>query len=148
MGLLEEAYQLFGNSPPEEFVDPGDCDECAAHNETLKSFSSKTIGYQQLGNPASDPLSYVNAEGFKYYFPAMVRLAISESEDEYYIDQFLFHLASDGDRNRRWQAFSPSQREFVVRVLVNLLEERIETVEQHWDSDFLSTAISIWSAVD
>ncbi len=143
--MLAVADRLFAVPRPQHFTDYRHCCECAEHDRTLQAFDPRTIGLEQLGNAAWDPLCFAGNEAFKYYFPASLRLALTGSGEDYYIDQFLFHLIADGPRNRRWAAFSKRQRSFVVAVLEWLLEQRCGEIERNRDGEHLLQAHQIWS---
>ena len=145
MDLIEEAKHLFGNEPrPTHFTNFKHCDECAEHDETLRNETPDSLRIEQL-NPAWDPMCSVSVKGFKYYFPALVRLALEGTGQTYFIDQLIFHLEYDGKNNVRYQGFSIEQRAYVVRVLEFLVENRAHEIEANLDTDALFRAISIWS---
>ena len=144
--LIAEADALFPKTArPDHFTDFRHCCECAEHDETLREHTRDSIGLKQLGSPAWDPIDFTTAEGFLYYFPALVRLALTSDGDSYYVDQFLSHLICDGPANRRWQAFSRPERRLVKNVLDALLETKVDEIEAAMDADRLIEAIEIWS---
>ncbi len=144
--LIEQARRVFAETPrPEHFTNYTHCCECAEHDETLRAHTPESIGLDELGNPGWDPMCFATDGAFRYYFPAMVRLALQGSGGSYYVDQFLFHITGDGPRNRRWQAFTATQRELVVAVLEALLEHKAAEIESSYDADRLFQAIEIWS---
>jgi hypothetical protein len=143
--LLDQAQQLFGDVPrPEYFTDHSHCCECADHNNTLSAHTPETIGIDELGNMAWDPICFATEEAFLYYFPALVRLTLTGFGDSYYLDQLLFHVILDGTRNRRWQSFSPEQRAYVVELLEYMLEYRTADIDNELDADRILDAILIW----
>lgn len=149
MTLLDKAQRLFGDAPrPEHFTDHRHCCECAEHDETFRVHTPATIGLSELGSPAWDPVCFATDPAFRYFFPALVRLAWAGTGDTYYLGQFLFHLRADGRRNSRWKAFSVEQRRFVVELLEAFLEERAAEIENNLDTDSLLEAIAIWSESD
>lgn len=144
--LIDKAQRLFGATPrPEHFVNHAHCCECAEHDATLRDHTPQSIGIDELGNPAWDPICFATEEAFLYYFPALVRLAMEGDADSYYFDQFLSHVILDGPRNRRWSSFSVAQRQLVGEVLEYMLEHRAEQVDQGTDADRLLEAIAIWA---
>ena len=144
MNLLDEAIELFGSTPrPEHFTDHNHCCECAEHDETLRKQTLETLSYDCL-RPGWDPLCFINPEGFQYYFPALVRLALEGTGDSYFIDQLIFHLELDGKRNTRYLKFTPEQRSYVVKLLHHLVETRADEIEENFDSDALFRTIGIW----
>lgn len=136
---------LFADTPrPEHFTDYTHCCECAEHDETLRNETIETLSYEHL-RPGWDPLCFISAEGFQYFFPALVRLATEGSGESYFIDQLVFHLELDGERNARYLKFTPEQRDYVVRLLSNLVETRADEIDANFDSDALFRVIDIWS---
>ena len=47
----------------------------------------------QVGSPAWDPVCYLTDEAYRYFMPGFARLMLGRGDD-YYLDQFLFHLES------------------------------------------------------
>lgn len=139
------ARQLFALPRPLQFGNARHCCECAGHEQTLQRCDPDSIGLEELGSPAWDPLCYCNDEGFRYYFPALVRLALDPHDDRYYLDQLLFHLCWNGPGNVRVRAFAPAERAFVHDFLTFLLDSRAEQIERMGDADTLLQAIDIWS---
>ncbi len=140
--LIEEACSIFPASiRPHDFIDPNHCEECREHNDCLKAHTREDISYLELGNSGWDPICFVDEKGFEYYFPALVRLAINGKDNEYYIDQFLFHLTQNSSR----LPFSPEQALFIVKVLEYLLENKAEEIESNMDDDELLNAIQLWN---
>lgn len=145
MDYIARATELFSAvERPEHFTHYQHCCECAEHDATLQQRDPQSLRYEDL-NPGWDPICFVTDAGFRYYFPGLVRLALSGSADSYYLDQFLFHLTYDGPRNRRWQSFSPEQRRYVVQLLEHLLETSTVEIERNHDEESLLLAIEIWS---
>lgn len=145
MDYIARANELFSAAErPKHFTRYQHCAECAEHDATLQRRHPQSLKIEDL-TPGWDPICFVTDAGFRYYFPGLVRLAVEGRGDSYYLDQFLFHLTSDGLRNRRWQSFSPEQRRYVVRLLDYLLESHADEIEQNRDVETLLTAIEIWS---
>lgn len=144
MNLLEEAIELFGNTPrPEHFTDYRHCCECAEHDETLRRESIETLSYESV-RPGWDPFCFISPEGFQYYFPALVRLALEGTGENYFIDSLVFHLELDGKGNARFRKFTSGQRAYVVRLLHYFVETRAVEIEENFDSDALFRTIEIW----
>ena len=144
--LINEATQVFGKVPrPEHFTDHKHCCECAEHDDTLKAFTPETITREALGHAGWDPMTFATDTGFRYYLPALIRMALTKQGDDYYIDQFLSQVIRDGPRNSRWTACTREERAVVLKVLLGLLEERTEEVDNWLDADRLMQAIEIWS---
>ena len=144
--LINEATEVFGKVPrPEHFTDHKHCCECAEHDDKLKAFTPETITREALGHGGWDPMTFATDTGFRYYLPALIRMALTRKDDDYYIDQFLSQVIRDGPRNSRWAACTAEERAVVLKALHALLEERTEEVDDGLDSDHLLQAIEIWS---
>ena len=144
--LINEATQVFGKVPrPEHFTDHKHCCECAEHDDTLKAFTPETITREALGHAGWDPMTFATDTGFRYYLPALIRMALTKQGDDYYIDQFLSQVIRDGPRNSRWAGCTAGERAVVWKALLALLEERTEEVDNSLDADRLTQAIEIWS---
>jgi hypothetical protein len=93
--VLAKVDEAFGNRPrPVQFVrNPVHCDECEEHEETLAKLTPETISLNEVGSPAWDPMTFASGACYQYFMPGMARLALGKGE-EYYLDQFLFHLDS------------------------------------------------------
>jgi hypothetical protein len=110
---LGDIDRMFGSSPrPDQFTnDPTHCPECAEHEETLRSCTRETIGLEKLGQPGWDPICMASEAAFRYYLPALARLAFGRGEQQY-LPQFVSHVGS-----RRASAFNPAERRVLARFL-------------------------------
>lgn len=63
MDWVNKAKELFASPKPGHFTNYQHCDECAEHDETLRSTDVDTIGLGELGNPAWDPICFCSSEG-------------------------------------------------------------------------------------
>ena len=146
--ILERVHLAFaGCRRPEHFTDFTHCEECAEHDEVLRSRDIHTLRIEDVGKPGSDPVCYIVPEGFAYYFPALARLALAEPDDAHgwYGGELLFHLCADGQRNERLLACTPAQRRVVVEFLQHLVETRAAVADSELRADDLLMAIEIWS---
>jgi len=145
--LVEEAKKLFpANNRPGAFIrNPDHCCECAEHEETLREHDQDSIGIEQLGNAGWDPICFISPEGYKYYFPALVRLALNDSDNMSYIEQFLFSLAYDGPNNERFKSFSEEQKQFVRKLLLEIIDSvSISEEGQRWLEPDFDQALKVW----
>lgn len=138
MDSLTRLNSLFGGLPkPDRFVDPNHCSECAEHNDVLLNCSVETISLVELGNPGWDPICFVESiEGFKFYLPALARLSCGTG-DEYYLDQFLFHLNST-----RIDELSTDERTALAAFLEELRDSNGVEIEKNMDADTLQRRIA------
>jgi hypothetical protein len=146
MNWIETAEKKFNRERPELFTDFNHCEECFDHNETLSSSDVDKIGLRELGNPAWDPMCFITDQGYQYYFPAIIRLCINSTMDDYYIGQFLFQITYDGESNRHLRQLTDEQRIFVYQFCAYLLEEKIKVIHVCGDEDLLELAIYLWSS--
>lgn len=114
-----------GAPRPEHFTDYRHCEECAEHDSTLRAHTRESISVRELGNPGWDPVCFLTDEGFRYYLPALARLALATGNDSY-LDQFLFHL----NQSRRLKTFSLEQKDAISTFLKHLREAKFGDLEQ------------------
>jgi len=147
--FIDEATEVFGKvARPEHFTDFTHCSECAEHDGTLSAHTPDTITREALGHPGWDPMTFATDTGFRYFLPALIRMALTGTSDGYYIDQFLSQVIRDGPRNTRWCACTVEERAVVRKALNWLQEERTEEIDNCFDADRLMQAIDIWSDDD
>lgn len=126
---------------PVHFTDPTHCSECADHNSVLCSKSVETLAIEDVGNPGWDPICFLSPEGFRYYFPALVRLALNE---EYYLSQLLFHIPHD----HNFACFNQAQKEVVFQVLLHFFEYHTGKLAGDWSAEYsLLDAITRWEKI-
>ena len=132
---------------PEHFTDYSHCEECAEHDDVLRSRDIHTLPIEDVGNPGWDPICFTTPEGFAYYLPALARLTFAEPFEPHgwYGVQLLFHLCHDGRQNRRLLACTPDQRSAVAAFLRHLVETRATLADSYCCTDDLFQAIVIWS---
>ncbi|MFN0093918.1 MAG: hypothetical protein ACKVVT_03965 [Dehalococcoidia bacterium] len=121
---------LFRHPRPAKMTGDCRCDECEEHEETLQGLTPETVSLAELGSAAWDPVCMANAEAYRYFLPGLVRLALAGHGEEYYLDQFLFHLES------RERLFRDAQeraaiRSVLERLLVTHLDEASSTLDIH-----------------
>lgn len=135
---------------PEHFTNFTHCSECLEHDETLQAYTVETLPLEPMNHSGWDPICFINSEGFQYYFPALVRLAlttpVTEQEDSY-IPQLLFHLSSLNKPVQHFSLFTQEQKEAVLALLHHIHERHQETIVLYGDEDTLETAINQWKNV-
>ena len=126
--LLHEIELAFRMERPSWFVNAAHCCECAEHEESLQAETPDSLGLDVVGSPAWDPICFIsNPDGFKYFLPALARLACG-SGDDYYLTQFLFHLNSE-----RVSSLSAKQRKLLEAFLYRLSDENGDEIEEMGD---------------
>lgn len=112
---------------PEHFTNFTHCGECAEHDEVLLKRNRETLQRKDLGNAGWDPISFCSAEGIAYLFPTLARFALAPdiwSDNDWYVDQLLFHLSYQGPDNRFFIWCDEGKRTAVCRLLRHLAESR------------------------
>jgi hypothetical protein len=66
-------------------------------------------------------------------------------KDEFYLDQFLFHLEGDGPHNTFYMSCSKEQRTFIASFLAYVIEEYAEEIETTLCTDRALKSYEIWS---
>ncbi len=132
---------------PAHFTNFEHCEECAEHDEVLRSRDIDSLSIEDVGNIGWNPVSFTSPQGFAYYLPALVRLALAEPVDptSWYGSQLLFGLCYNGRGNERVLACSVQERRAVVAFLRHLVETRAQLVDSYFCSDDLFQAIEYWS---
>jgi hypothetical protein len=146
--IIDAVREAFAAEPrPEHFTDYSHCCECAAHDALLASRDLDSLRVEDINNPGWDPICFVTAEGFRYYLPALVRLALASSTSkDGYLPQLLFHLIGDGPQNRRVVCCTAGQRRAIAAVLWHVVETWHELIARDDIEEDLQRALEIWSA--
>ena len=132
---------------PEHFTDYTHCAECADHDAVVRARDIYSLRIEDVGNPGWDPICFITPEGFAYYLPALIRLALAHPADQpdWYGAQLLTHLTSDGSASERIRVCTLEQRRAVVEFLHHLVETRSHLADSYLRSDDLCRAIESWS---
>lgn len=141
--LVREAFAL--EPRPEHFTNYLHCCECAEHDELLSSRDLQSLKLEDVNNAGWDPICFVTEQGFRYYLPSLVRLALESRASDWYLPQLLFHLVGDGPRNRRVSCCSLLQKQAIGTFLWHAVETRGELIAAYEIEEDLQSAIAIWS---
>lgn len=145
---LEEVYTAFSAAPrPDYFTNYTHCEECAEHDELLRSRDLTALSIEDVGSVGWDPICFISEEGFAYYLPALCRLALDSPVERYgwYGTQLAWHLIVDGPMNRRFMFCSPEQRRAVANFVAHLILTKSDLAEDHCSSEDLIKAHDVWS---
>ncbi|WP_266156908.1 hypothetical protein [Dyella silvatica] len=137
----------FGSCPkPDHFTNYTHCQECAEHDELLRSRTRETLVIQDVGNPGWEPLCFSSPEGIAFYMPSLARLAFAEPTYGYgwYGDQLLFHLYSGGLHNTLYQYCNAEQRAAIAVLIGAMLESNFANIESTSSGDEFLRAHEIW----
>lgn len=136
--LLSAIDKAFGCPRPAQMVrNPDHCDECAEHENTMQSVTPEIVSLDQVGGPAWDPVCFITDEAYSHFMPGFARLALGRGA-EYYLDQYLFHLASG-----RIGALDIAQCETVSALLDHLYETMAEEIEENMDDGTLGQVMDL-----
>ncbi len=81
---------------------------------TRESLSRSSLGY-----PGWNPVSFVTSEGYRYYLPAIARIALNLKDGSEYLDQFANDL-----RDELFVAFNAEQRSALAAFLEYIRSSR------------------------
>jgi hypothetical protein len=146
--IIEEIVLAYAvHERPEHFTNFEHCEECADHDELLRSRDLSTLTLEDVGNPGWDPICFITPEGFAYYLPALFRLALRSSPEvgTWYVPQLLFLLCSDGSDNARVRRCSPKERGMVADCLRHIRDTRKDALKAFDCENQLSEALRYWS---
>jgi hypothetical protein len=146
--LIDAVRHAFAAEPrPEHFTDHQHCCECAEHDALLASRDLDRLRLEDVNNAGWDPICFATAAGFRYYLPALVRLALqSATSEDWYLPQLLFHLIADGPQNRRVACCTAAQQRAIADFLWHVVETRPALIVRYGIEDDLQRALEIWSA--
>ena len=141
---LKKISDAFSATPrPEHFTDYRHCPECAEHDELLRSRNLETLSLADVGNIGWDPMCFVTDEGFKYWMPALARLALKPETEQggWYLPQLLPYL-DEAKLSYRLAGASQQQRNAVAHFLVHIKDTRPELVGVYGVEEELKLAIA------
>jgi hypothetical protein len=142
--LVREAFEP--EPRPAHFTNYTHCCECADHDALLSSRDVQSLRLEDVNNGGWDPICFITAEGFRYYLPALVRLALESATPQvWYLPQLLFHLIGDGPQNRRVACCTRPQQQGVVAFLWHIVESRNDLITAYELEADIQNAIEIWS---
>jgi hypothetical protein len=146
--IIDAVRLAFAAAPrPEHFTDLTHCCECAEHDALLASRDVDSLVPADVNNAGWDPICFITADGFRYYLPALVRLAVaSATTEDWYLPQLLFHLIGDGPQNRRVTCCTANQQRAIVALLWHVVQTQPELIARYGIEDDLQRALEIWSA--
>jgi Family of unknown function (DUF6714) len=145
--IINTVRHAFAAEPrPEHFTDHTHCCEYAEHDALLASRDLDSLRLEDVNNAGRDPICFVTAAGFRYYLPALVRLALeSATSENWYLPQLLFHLIGDGPQNRRVVCCTVGQQRSIAAVLWHVVETRPELIVRYAIEEDLQRALEIWT---
>jgi hypothetical protein len=134
--ILAEIAAAFAVPRPDWFVDATHCCECAEHEAELQAETVDTLHREVMGDGGWDPVVFItNPDGFKYFLPALARIAYGTGPD-YFLGSFLTYFNAD-----HVDAFSERQRAAVEALLLHLGEVLGPEIDAGYDRDTFNWAL-------
>ena len=146
--VLAQIDAAFGSVPkPEHFTDHTHCEECAEHDETLRSHDRESLEVRHVGNPGWDPLAFSSPQGIAYYIPTLARFALSPPTYDFgwYGDQLLFHLFYNGAENELLKFCSSEQRRAVAGLLAHFIQTGAFEHERLTSDEEVQHTYELWA---
>ena len=131
---------------PAHFTNHEHCCECQDHDDELQPYTPATIPRKALGHMGWDPITFCTDHAFRYWLPGLIRIALTETGEDAYYEQLLWHLNYVAEGYDRIASCSIDEREVVLEALNWLLEHRSEDIERECASEDLFSALERWSA--
>ena len=117
----------------------------------LRSRDRATLQIKDVDNPGWNPIDFLTPEGFVYYFPALVRLALFSNGDAFLSSFVPFHLyeaLTDKKREHphRWlSALSKEQCNAILSFVRFVVDQKRSVMEsQAVDPEQLDQAVKFW----
>lgn len=148
--IINDAYRAFSSfSRPEHFTDYTHCEECAEHDETMRSCSLSEVGPNQVGNPGWSPIPFLTEQAYGYVMPRLLELALTNGTNahgEPFVFQYLLALTPSPEY-RKFDYFTPEQATVVLESLYFIREHMTAIVEDECCDKDLVGAITQWEAI-
>ena len=143
--VLRLVEAAFADVPrPEHFTNFTHCEECAEHDELLRSRDCSNLNVSDVGNPGWDPLCFSSGQGIAYFMPALARLALAPPTYDFgwYGSQLLFHLGREERTNQLFAFCNAEQRAAVLALLRQYSQNQPEEAACHQEE--IDRARSLW----
>jgi hypothetical protein len=144
--IIERAFTVFQNvERPAHFTNFNHCCECREHDEVLLAGTPATISRSDLGTMAWDPITFTTGTGFRYYIPGLIRVVLTQTGDNNYYEQFLWHMASPDQVKERCPEITEEECEVISETLEYLLNHRTTEIDEECMADTLLAAVESWT---
>lgn len=108
--IIEEIQAHFQYPRPDDYINRYHCSECEEHYQELLNVPVEKLEYAHLENQGWDPTCFLSPDGFRYYFPALARVA--DQNRQVWLPVLVNRLGL-----HYVQTFSPQDRALVKRLL-------------------------------
>ncbi len=144
--IIAEAEAIFGKlERPPHFTNHTHCCECRDHDDELQPYTPADIPRSALGHMGWDPITFCTDEGFRYFLPGLIRVVLTESGEDNYYEQFVWHMTPVAGGHDRFTICTAEERAVVAMALAWLLDNRADEIERECASDALLAALERWS---
>lgn len=144
--IIARSEEVFADvERPKHFTNHTHCCECRDHDLELQPYTPATIPRTALGTMGWDPITFCTDEGFRYWLPGLIRIVLTQTGEDNYYEQFLWHIQAVEGGHDRYAVCTEEERVVIAMTLAWLLEHRSAEIEQECDSQELLWAIERWS---
>ena len=146
MDYFEEAKKAFNVPKPLVFVeDPNHCSECEEVESKAQLSDVDSLTLEQAGDNWASLHNFLTNEGFLYYFPAFIRLCIETNHEDGFLQNFIFAITYEREKNRRLVACNSKQKKIVHDFLVWYKSSYPELVGIWLIQGDIEDAIQLWN---
>ncbi|MFC1684177.1 DUF6714 family protein [Pseudomonadota bacterium] len=145
--IIKDAYDAFSECKrPDHFTNYLHCDECNEHDQTMRSATLETLDSKHLGCAGWAPFSFLTEEGFAYYMPRILELAITGKDNahgELFLNDILFNLTPTDEYNR-FKHYTIEQSRSVLNALRYAKDNFLDELMDYAAEGDLDNAIAYW----
>ena len=148
--LLQAVNRAFGEAPrPEHFTNYQHCEECREIDERMCSRDQASLA---LGDIENSVLPLLNSAGYRYYMPAFIRLALSQSGEGFMADLVTklstpISAKSRPPHLRQTDLFSVEETNAVLAFLCFVRDERREILQKYGVAEkVMARALRNWDS--
>ncbi len=149
LSIIDDAFRDVPR--PEHFTNYKHCGECAEHDDLLRSRDRATLTIQDLGSAGWNPIAFLTAEGFVYYFPALAKLALSINGESFLASFVPFHLyealavEENGSPDNWLSALSKEQCNAILSFVRFVADQKRSVLElRAVDPEELDQVVTFW----
>jgi hypothetical protein len=144
--LIDLVTDAFKNAPrPEHFTDYLHCEECAAHDPLFRSRDQQSLTLEDIEFCGYFPVTQLTPEGFRYYLPSLIQLALRKEGDWFLHELATFQLATCSELlPSRLKILSPHAEAAVLQFLLYVKEMPLADDWPTDDRRGLDETIAFW----
>jgi hypothetical protein len=137
-----------GIERPAHFTNYKHCEECAEHEATMQARTPDTLAIEDVENPGWTPICFLTPEGFQYFMPGLIRLALTPGCEFFLMDMVGFFLSQPPGEHWQYKLFSTAQIEAIIKFLRHVLDTRCNDydINSCWLKEADRNAVENWEA--